>query len=82
MPKRYADYIHFSRWVVRSDSSQPVVVLVTWWEPEMGSEVFFYPNAKAAIKALNSPEWNQQFMTELDDEWEIHDDVVIRVMAF
>ena len=25
---------------------------------------------------------NQQFMTELDDEWEIHDDVVVRVLPF
>ena len=57
-------------------------MLVTWWEPDMDSETFFYANAEYAAQALSSPEWNQQFMSELDDEWEIHDDVVVRVMAF
>ena len=82
MTKRFADYRHYSNWDVPSDYSEPVIVLVTWWEPDMGSETFVYHDARSALKALNSPEWNQQFMSELDDEWEIHDDIVVRVMAF
>ena len=82
MSKRFADYVHYANWSVPSHYSEPVVVLVTWWEPEVGSETFFYHDAQSALKALSSPEWNQQFMTELENEWEIHDDIVVRVMAF
>ena len=81
MTKPNADYVHFSNWLVWSESLEPVIVLVTWWDPEMGAETFIYDNAEEALKAISSPEWNQQFMTELDDEWEIHDDVAVQVMA-
>ena len=80
--KRNADYIHDAIWMVDKDHVQPVVVLVTWWEPELDSDTFHYDNAEEALEAISSPEWNQQFMSEDDDEFEIHDDVVIRVMAF
>jgi hypothetical protein len=82
MSKRYAEYVHVANWAIPSDYPQPVVVLVTFWEPEMTAQTFIYHDAQSALKALSSPEWNQQFMSELDDEWEIHDDVVIHVMAF
>ena len=75
-------YIHFANWTVHETYKEPVVVLVTWWEPEMGTDVFVYDDAEEALKAMSLPEWNQQWMTELDDKWEVHDDVVIRVMAF
>ncbi len=80
--KLNAHHVHFANWGVPTDYPQPVVVLVTWWEPEMGCETFFFGSGDEARKALASPEWNRQWMSELDDEWEIHDDVVIRVMAF
>ena len=80
--KTGADYVHFTNWSVPQTYSEPVVVLVTWWEPDMGSETFVYHDAKSALKAISSQPWNQQFMSELDDEWEVHDDVTIRVMAF
>lgn len=82
MSKRNANYVHYANWSVSTDYREPVVVLVTWWEPEVGSQTFFYDNAAHAAQALSLPMWNQQFMSELDDEWEIHDDIVVRVMAF
>ena len=86
MTKPNADYVHFSNWLVPSESLEPVIVLVTWSEtwsdPEMRAETFIYDNAEEAIKAISSPEWNQQFMTELDDEWEIHDDVIVQVYGW
>ena len=82
MTKKNADYVHFANWLIPKNWQEPVVVLVTWWEPEIGSTTFFYEDADEALKTLSSPEWNQQFMTELDDAWHEHDDVVVRVMAF
>ena len=81
MAKRNADYVHFANWLIPKNWQGPVVVLVTWWEPQTDSETFFYEDGQEALRVLSSPEWNQQFMSELDDEWEIHDDVVVRVMA-
>jgi len=82
MNKLNANYIHYSNWFVPQDYKEPVVVLVTWWEPEPDSETFFHENAEEALKAISSPEFNQDFMTELENEWEVHDDIVIRVMAY
>ena len=82
MSKRNANYVHVANWSVPTDYPQPVVVLVTMWEPNMHSETFYYDDAQTALEVISSPEWNQQFMSELDDEWEIHDDVVVRVMFF
>jgi len=82
MSKRNANYVHYSNWSIPVDYPQPVVVLVTYWEPEMEAHTFIYDDAQEALEAISSPEWNQQFMSEDDDEFEIHDDVVVHVMAF
>ena len=82
MSKRNAEYVHFANWDVPPDYSEPVVVLVTWWEPDMGTETYVYHDGPSALKAISSQPWNHQFMSELDDEYEVHDDVTIRVMAF
>ena len=84
MLKKNAEHVHPMKWMggLSKDCDTPVLVIVTWWEPEQDSASFLFENGPEALEQIQSPEFNQQFMSELDDEWEIHDDVTFRVIPF